>query len=75
MEPFSIRNTLLHPRRPTGDFQPLRSDFNWWLPNLSLLRSWPWTAGFVDVRTTALLRPPSTRRMTMLYVGVSARKP
>jgi SAM-dependent methyltransferase len=75
MEPFSIRNTLLHPRRPVGDFQPLRSDFNWWFPNISLLRSWPWAAGFVDVRTTALLRPRSTKRMSGLYVGVTARRP
>jgi tRNA (mo5U34)-methyltransferase len=75
MEPFSIRNTLRHPRRPVGDYQPLRSDFNWWFPNISLLRSWPWTAGFVDVRTTNLLRPPSTKRMSGLYVGLTARRP
>jgi SAM-dependent methyltransferase len=75
MEMFSISNTLRHPRRPVGSFQPLRSDFNWWFPNISLLRSWPWAAGFVDVRTSRLLRPPSTKRMAGLYVGLTARRP
>jgi hypothetical protein len=74
-EPFSIRNTLLAPRRPTGDFQPLVSDFNWWMPNLSALKALPWAAGFVDVRRTGFMRPPSTKAMTGWYAGVRSRRP
>ena len=75
MEHFSVRNTLLAPRRPTGDFQPLRSDFNWTLANLSLLKAWPWAAGFVDVRRLGFVRPPASKAMTGWYVGLSSRRP
>lgn len=75
MEHFSIRNTLLSPRRPTGDFQPLRSEFNWMLANLSLLKAWPWSAGFVDVERIGFMRPPSSNPMTGWYVGIRSRKP
>jgi SAM-dependent methyltransferase len=74
-EPFSWRNTLLRPRRPTGDFQPLVSDFNWWMPNLSALKALPWAAGLVDVKRTGFLRPPSSRSMTGWYAGVTSRRP
>ncbi len=74
MEHFSVRNTLLAPRRPTGDFQPLRSDFNWTLANLSLLKAWPWTAGFAEVQRIGFLRPPSSNPMTGWYVGLRSRK-
>ena len=75
MEHFSMRNTLLAPRRATGDFQPLRGEFNWWLANLSLLKAWPWSAGFVDVKRVAFLRPPSSKAMTGWYAGLHSRKP
>ena len=75
MEHFSVRNTLLAPRRPTGDFQPLRSDFNWTLANLSLLKAWPWAAGFVDVERIGFLRPPSSHPMTGWYAGLRSRRP
>jgi len=75
MEHFSIRNTLLSPRRATGDFQPLRGEFNWWLANLSLLKAWPWSAGFVDVRRVAFVRPPSTSAMRGWYAGIHSRRP
>ncbi len=74
MEPFSIRNTLLGPRRPTGDFQPLRSDFTWWYPNVSCLKAWPWAAGFAGTKVTHLLRPPSSPAMTGFYLGLSSRR-
>lgn len=74
MEHFSLRNTLLAPRRPTGDFQPLRSDFNWMLANLSLLTAWPWAAGFTSVERVGFMRPPSTKFMTGWYVGLRSRK-
>jgi SAM-dependent methyltransferase len=75
MEHFSIRNTIKAPRRPTGDFQPLRSDFNWWFANLSLLKAWPWAAGFQDVERTGFMRPPSSSPMTGWYVGLKSRRP
>ncbi|MCW3039573.1 MAG: methyltransferase protein [Solirubrobacterales bacterium] len=74
MEHFSLRNTLLAPRRPTGDFQPLRSDFNWMLANLSLLKAWPWVAGFTSVERIGFLRPPSSSFMTGWYVGLRSRR-
>jgi SAM-dependent methyltransferase len=75
MEHFSVRNTILSPRRPTGDFQPLRSDFNWMLANLSLLKAWPWAAGFTDVERIGFLRPPSSNPMAGWYVGLRSRRP
>ncbi len=72
MEPFCITNTLLRPRTPTGDFQPMRSDFTWWYPNVSCLKAWPWAAGFNGTRVTHLLRPPSSKKMTGFYVGLSS---
>jgi SAM-dependent methyltransferase len=75
MEPFHLRNTLLHPRRPTGDFQPLVSDFNWWLGNLSALKAMPWAAGFVDVERTGFLHPPSSKAMSGWYAGLRSVAP
>ncbi len=74
MEPFSKRQTLLSPRRPVGSFEPLVSDFTWWMPNLSALKAWPWAAGFVDVRRTRFVRPPSSRAMTGWYAVLESRK-
>ncbi len=75
MEPFSVRMTLAHPRRPVGAFSPLRSDFNWWLPNLSLLKAWAWTAGLVDVRLRRLVRPPARREMSGWYAVLEGSRP
>jgi SAM-dependent methyltransferase len=74
MEPFSWRQSLLSPRRPVGSFEPLVSDFTWWMPNLSALKAWPWAAGFVDVRRTRFARPPSSRAMTGWYAVLESRK-
>lgn len=74
MEQFSLINTLLRPRTPTGDFQPLHTDFNWWFPNISCLKAWPWAAGFTGTRLTGLMRPPGNRGMKGLYVGLSSRR-
>jgi SAM-dependent methyltransferase len=75
MEPFSWRNTLRAPRSPIGAFSPLNSEFNWWLPNISCLKAWPWAAGFVDARVRRLVRPPSSQAMRMTYAVVESRKP
>jgi SAM-dependent methyltransferase len=75
MEPFSIRTTLAHPRRPIGAFSAPRSDFNWWMPNLSLLKAWPWAAGFVDVRLRRFVRPPSRREMSGWYAVLEGSRP
>jgi SAM-dependent methyltransferase len=75
MEPFSIRMTLMHPRRPVGAFSALRSDFNWWMANLSLLKAWPWAAGFVDVRLRRVVRPPAQRQMSGWYAVLEACRP
>jgi SAM-dependent methyltransferase len=74
MEPFSWRQSLLAPRRPVGSFEPLVSDFTWWMPNLSALKAWPWAAGFVDVRRKRFVRPPSSRAMTGWYAVLESHK-
>jgi SAM-dependent methyltransferase len=74
MEPFSIKETLRAPRSPVGAFSPLDSEFNWWLPNVSCLKAWPWAAGFSSVRIRKLLRPPSSEAMRMPYAIVESRK-
>lgn len=76
MEQFSWVNTLLRPRTPTGDFQPLHTDFNWWYPNISCLKAWPWAAGFTGTRLTRLMRPPLGAREGMkgFYVGLTSRR-
>ena len=54
VETVSARLTLLHPRRPVGEFRAAMPDssFTWWVPNLSLLKAWPTAAGM----------PPTSRR-------------
>jgi SAM-dependent methyltransferase len=54
VETISRRMTLLHPRRPAGEFRAAMPDnsFTWWVPNLSMLRAWPTAAGM----------PPTSRR-------------
>ncbi len=51
VETVSSRLTLVHPRRPLGEFRAARADsaFTWWVPNLSLLRAWPTAAGMPPV--------------------------
>ena len=75
MEGFSTRNTLLAPRRPLGELRAHDTDFNWWWPNLSLLRTWPWAAGLVDVRIRRFVRPPSIGAMRGAYVILESRRP
>lgn len=75
MEPLSLGLTLRSPRTPAARFQPLETDFNWWLPNLAALLAWPRAAGFAEVRRFALARPPSVKQMRQLYAAVSCRAP
>lgn len=75
MEGLSLRNTLLAPRRPLGELKALRTDFNWWWPNLSLLKSWPWAAGLVDVRLARLVRPCPVGPMRGVYAVIESRRP
>jgi tRNA (mo5U34)-methyltransferase len=75
MEPFSIGLTLRSPRRPAAHFQPLASEFNWWLPNLGALSAWLWAAGFTEVRRIRFLRPPAHPNMRQWYVGLAAVAP
>ena len=73
-EPISGPLTLLHPRRPAARFQPVETDFNWWVPNLAGLRDWLLAAGFASVERLAIARPPASGRgMKMTYAGLLAR--
>ena len=60
VETVSVRNTLLHPRTPVGEFRPAMPDnrFTWWVPNLSLLRAWPTAAGMPPVSRRPVLHRP-----------------
>jgi SAM-dependent methyltransferase len=73
MEPFSLGQTLRNPRRPVAHFQPLSSEFNWWLPNLASLSAWFWAAGFTRVRRTGFHRPAAHRNMRQWYVSLEAQ--
>lgn len=75
LETFSVTDTILSPRRPVAHFEPLVTQFNWWHANLSCLKAWPWTAGFVDVKHTGIHRPPAKRPMGGLYASLRARRP
>ncbi|MGE4427693.1 MAG: class I SAM-dependent methyltransferase [Solirubrobacteraceae bacterium] len=75
MEAFSLAATLRSPRRPMGDFQTLKTSFNWWVPNVACLKAWLLTAGWVDVKVQRFLRPPSKKEMRDTYVQLSARRP
>lgn len=74
LETISLPDTVRSPRRPLAHFQPLRTSFNWWVPNVSALKAWLWTAGFVDVQLAGLHRPPSRREMRAWYAGMRARR-
>jgi SAM-dependent methyltransferase len=75
MEQFSYWNTLRAPRSPVGAFKPLDSEFNWWLPNFSLLKAWPWAAGLKEVKIKRIVRPPSVSRMRGVYAVIESRRP
>ncbi len=73
LEPFSPRATIRSPRGPMADFQPLATDFNWWLPNLAGLRGWLAAARFDQIERLGFHRPPSVKRMRKWQVAYSAR--
>jgi SAM-dependent methyltransferase len=73
LEPFSPRGTIRSPRAPMADFQPLATQFNWWLPNLAALRAWLTAARFEDVERLGFHRPPSVRQMRKWQVAYRAR--
>jgi SAM-dependent methyltransferase len=73
LEPFSVRETLLAPRRRVARFEPLDTEFNWWEPNLSCLRAWPLAAGFADVRRTGIHRIRAQKPLARWYCGLVAR--
>ena len=71
LEPFSPRATIRSPRGPMADFQPLATDFNWWLPNLAGLRGWLTAARFDQIERLGFHRPPSVKRMRQWQVAYS----
>ena len=75
LEPVSLRLSLLHPRRPVARLQTLETPFNWWLPNLSALKGWLRTSGFVEVRGRGLHHPPQRPPMDDWFCAVTSRRP
>jgi hypothetical protein len=75
LEGVSLPLSILHPRRPVAQLQTLSTSFNWWYPNRAALRGWLRTAGFVDVRTRGIHRPPQRPPMRDRYCALSARRP
>lgn len=73
MEPFSVALSLRSPRTPAATFNPLRTQFNWWVPNLAGLNAWLAAAAFERIERLAFLRPPSVKPMRQLYAAFSAR--
>ena len=74
LEPVAVRETILAPRRAVARFQPLVTSYNWWLPNLSALRSWLGAAGFVRIRRRGFHRPPARKRMRQWHVALEAER-
>jgi SAM-dependent methyltransferase len=75
LEPISLRLSLLHPRSPVARLQSLETPFNWWLANRAALKAWLGTAGFTDVRSLGLHRPPQRKPMDARFQGVVSRRP
>src|SRR3954452_22904362 len=75
LEGFSVRDTLLSPRKPVGSFRAHDTEFNWWYPNLALLKAWPWAAGFTDVRLRRIVRPRAVRAMRGWEAVIESRRP
>ena len=75
LEPFSVRDTLIAPRRPVAHFSAVSTDFTWWLGNISALRALCRAAGLLDVRVTGIHRPRSLPTMRAVYCAISARAP
>jgi SAM-dependent methyltransferase len=75
MEGFGLATTLLAPRRPVGWFLANTTEFNWWYPNLSCLKAWPWAAGFTDVRLCRVVRPRAVRSMRGWQAVIESRRP
>ena len=48
IETFSVRLSLMHPRRPVAEFRPGAEGnrFSWWVGNLAAQRAWARAAGF-----------------------------
>ena len=74
-EPFKMLDTILHPRRPVAEFQPLATPFNWWFPNLTALRSLPTVAGFTDVRVGKVRYIKGTLKMRQWCATIVAKRP
>ena len=75
LEPVSLRLSILHPRSPVARLQSLETPFNWWLPNRTALRALLGTAGFADVRSLGLHRPPQRKPMDARFEGLVSRRP
>ena len=75
LEAVSLRNSVLHPRRPVAHLQTLETSFNWWYPNWAALRAWLETAGFVDVTGIGFHHPPQRPPMGSWYRGIRSLRP
>ncbi len=75
LEPVSLSLSALHPRRPIARLQTLETPFNWWRPNWATLKAWLETAGFTEIRRTALRRPPQRAPMRDWMCGIASRRP
>ena len=72
LEPVRLAASLLP--RPYARFEPARTPFNWWVPNLAALRAWLRVAGFTQARVRGLHRPPAREGMRQWHVAVEARR-
>jgi SAM-dependent methyltransferase len=75
LETTSLALSLLHPRTAAARLQTLDTPFNWWCPNWAALRAYLTCAGFVDVRSRGLYKPPQRRPMNDWYRGIHSRRP
>ncbi len=74
LEPFSLRLTLLGPRRPAAGFRAAIEGFDWWLPNLAALGAWLRAAGLREERRLAVVRPPVREGLRHWQAAYAARR-
>lgn len=72
LEPFAVRQTLLHPTAPVARFEAHLTAFNWWVANVAALRAWVRAAGFRSTQVRGFHRPPGREGLGVRHVAIRA---
>jgi SAM-dependent methyltransferase len=72
LEPFAVRQTLLHPSAPVARFEAHLTAFNWWVANVAALRAWVRAAGFRTTQVRGFHRPVAREGLGVRHVAIRA---